>query len=160
MPERRRRRPSPRRRRDQDSSVTTTATFNTDSTGKCRAGPGSSTCDVGVTAQADGFRSATATTGGVIRRVAHRSFPDQQNAGFGYAAAGTYRPTVRVTNTNTGQSVYASPGAIEVYRVLPPPVEISIGSKIGNRRLFVVNSVAFATQGVLEERQLPWARRT
>ena len=118
-------------------SVTTTATFNNDSTGKCPAGPGPATCNVGVTAQADGPGPYRYDWWGDTPS-GPPEYLDQQNAGFWYGDAGTFYPTVKVTNTNTGQSVYASPGAIWVYRILPPPVELLIVSPRRGTELFLV----------------------
>ncbi len=123
-------------------TVTTTANFADDGTGKCQVNPRANkqTCNVGVTAQADGPGPYRYDWWGNTPSGGPPEFPDQQNAGYGYTAAGTYRPTVRVTNTNTGQSVDASPGAIEVYVVPPPPIEFFFGSKIGARTILGVHS--------------------
>ncbi len=129
-------------------TVTTTANFADDGTGKCQVNPRANkqTCNVGVTAQADGPGPYRYDWWGNTPSGGPPEFPNQQNAGYGYTDAGTYRPTVRVTNTNTGQSVDASPGAIQVYVVPPPPVELFVGftidayPKIGARTLITALS--------------------
>lgn len=129
-------------------TVTATANFADDGSGKCQVNPRANkqSCNVSLTAQADGPGPYRYDWWDDKPGSRPPSYESQQNVGYGYTDAGTYRPTVRVTNTSTGQSVDASPGAIQVYVVPPPPVELFVGDvssaylRIGARTLITAQS--------------------